>query len=684
MQIPNQPLVSVIITVFNYGRYVGEAIRSIKAQTMNNFECIIVDDGSTDNTKAVVENEIINDFRFRYVFQTNQGVAASRTHGIRLSRGLFCVCLDADDKLAPTFLEVLASAMKKDRGLGIAYTGLMLMDSKGGFRVNYDWPPEFDWNIQSTPHVPPNNCIPSACMFRKEMWERAGGHKQVYAPGEDTEFWTRGLSVGFRAKRVTNEPLFWYRWHKDSASNTKPYVPIDTWLPWMRDKDFPFGAPVKEIQFVRSYAFPVVSVIIPVGPGHEQYLSGALDSLLGQTLRDWECIVINDTGIPIQNWELPQDILSIYPFVKWVETTGKCGAGSARNSGVAYASAPLLFFLDADDHILPNALELIVEKYANNEDGRYVYTDWLAIDSNKKITRMVSSEYDPHLWYEKMLHPVSILMPVEDFYEVGGFDETLVGWEDWDFFVKCAIQGKHGVRLPEPLLVYYTNTGMRSNEAFRNSDTISAELNKRYGNYLRGEKQMVSCCGGGAPSILAAKRAMGLVARESQENTSQSVQVTSAEAGGKVRMEFIGIQRGSMPFMKGKYRAGNNAMNKYIDADPQDVEFLEMSGMFRKVVRKVEVPQRELPKFEDRIFVEPAKPEPTPDPVGEVEDEELPVVVTKEVVKPSMTLAQLTREIEKGATKERLLYWLAEEQRLDKPRKLAVERLEKAIDKLLG
>jgi len=86
---------------------------------------------------------------------------------------------------------------------------------------------EFDWESQAKPHVPPSNCIPSACMIRKSMWERAGAIRLVYAPGEDAEFWTRGLSVGFTAKKVSDQPLFEYRMHGGSASRTKTYNRTD-------------------------------------------------------------------------------------------------------------------------------------------------------------------------------------------------------------------------------------------------------------------------------------------------------------------------------------------------------------------------------------------------------------------------------------------------------------------------
>lgn len=94
-------LVSVIIPTYNYARFIGEAIESVLTQTYRDFEIIVVDDGSTDETGDVVSrfSEV------RYIFQTNQGIAAARNEGVRASQGHSLVFLDADDRLLPNALE---------------------------------------------------------------------------------------------------------------------------------------------------------------------------------------------------------------------------------------------------------------------------------------------------------------------------------------------------------------------------------------------------------------------------------------------------------------------------------------------------------------------------------------------------------------------------------------------------
>jgi glycosyltransferase involved in cell wall biosynthesis len=91
---PNNIRVSIIITGYNYGRFVKDAIESALSQTYNNTEVIVVNDGSTDNS-----HYIISEFTDRvvYINQTNLGVAAARNNGISAATGTYCCCLDADD-----------------------------------------------------------------------------------------------------------------------------------------------------------------------------------------------------------------------------------------------------------------------------------------------------------------------------------------------------------------------------------------------------------------------------------------------------------------------------------------------------------------------------------------------------------------------------------------------------------
>lgn len=589
--------VSVVITNYNYGRFVEGAIRSVLQQSYAPAELIVVDDGSTDESRSILPGPLFaapSSITVKYLPQDNEGVAAARNNGIALAEQAFIVCLDADDELAPDYLKACHEAMIQDRALGVAYTGLSWIDSDPPVNI---WHSAFSWEEQATPGVPPKTTIHCAAMFRRDMWQRSGGYQQIYAPGEDTEFWTRSLALGYQAKQVTPAPLFLYRNSPGGASKTKPYRPIDTWHPWMRDKQYPMAAPAYTQPLVRSYSDPLVTVVIPVGPGHSRLLPAALDSLLGQTFRDWAVIVVDDSKHDEYDDYLYRMLYQRYPFMTLVgNNPSNRGTGAARNLGLSFVRSPLILWLDADDYLLPDALQAMVNASAAN-NASFIYTDWYSRNDAGELVAHQSPEYDQSAWLDHSLNAVTALMPTADARAVGGFDTGLPGWEDWDFFIKLTISGRCGMRVPVPLLVYRHTTGTRREAALEQRPQLLDLFRSRYGGYATKEIPMAGCgsCGDGGSAIIQARQAFG--GMSAPEPIDIPIDATV------VRMEFIGTNFGAVTFYgqrtRQTYRGGLDPMYKYINADPQDVEHLENTGQWKAISP---MPQ----------------PQPVPTPVAEI------------------------------------------------------------------
>jgi len=128
------PLVSVIIPVYNGASYLREAIESVLSQTLNDYELIIVDDGSTDDTPAIAQ---AYGTRIKYVRQDNRGAAAAFNHGIRLSSGRYISWLSHDDAFVETKLEMQLDAIGLSANLAVCYTDIQLIDTHGA--VIRDW-----------------------------------------------------------------------------------------------------------------------------------------------------------------------------------------------------------------------------------------------------------------------------------------------------------------------------------------------------------------------------------------------------------------------------------------------------------------------------------------------------------------------------------------------------------------
>lgn len=116
-----QPLVSIIMPCFNHEEFVAETLDSVGAQTYSNWECIIVDDGSTDKSKEVCMNFVDNDKRYKYFYQKNKGPAAARNFGLKLSKGDFIVFLDSDDLISNDKLERQIGVFFENPEIDIVY-----------------------------------------------------------------------------------------------------------------------------------------------------------------------------------------------------------------------------------------------------------------------------------------------------------------------------------------------------------------------------------------------------------------------------------------------------------------------------------------------------------------------------------------------------------------------------------
>lgn len=123
------PLISVIVPCYNYGHFVGDALDSVLAQTFENWECIVVDDGSTDKTKEVVTRYESKDSRIKYIYQRNRGLAASRNLGISLSKGAYIQFLDADDQIESRKLEFQSNVLEDAVDIDIVYGSVRFFET---------------------------------------------------------------------------------------------------------------------------------------------------------------------------------------------------------------------------------------------------------------------------------------------------------------------------------------------------------------------------------------------------------------------------------------------------------------------------------------------------------------------------------------------------------------------------
>ena len=214
------PLISVIIPTFNCEKYIAQTIESVLKQTYRNFEIIVIDDGSTDNTKKVIE-KFINSKKLRYIYQKNSGQSTARNKGIDESSGEYIAFLDADDFWKSEKLEKQVDVLKNKK-IGICYTDVEFMDDKTGEIIPVYRNRKHNQLRRGKiyKYLVFYNFIPFAgIMVRKECIEKIGGFDKKIKMGDDWDLLLR-LSVHYEFDYI-NEKLLLYRTGRKNQLSTK-------------------------------------------------------------------------------------------------------------------------------------------------------------------------------------------------------------------------------------------------------------------------------------------------------------------------------------------------------------------------------------------------------------------------------------------------------------------------------
>lgn len=407
---------SIVVTCYNLDKYIGPAIDSALAQDFDSFEVVVVDDASTDKSKA-----IINQYRKKIKIKRNRhnsgGAGPARNAGIAMASGEYIVCLDGDDTMAPDYLSKMTAAMG-DPQVGLVYSNFHTTDGEKVGRTACA-----DWDFAK---LREHNLFGNCTMFRREAWERVGGYKNINPSWEDYEFWLAIGEAGYSGVRVP-EPLWTYRVRGDGRNaesqthTARLRALVNAYHP--------------------TYYHPMVSVIIPCYK-HEQYVADAVRSVCKQTKHDWECIVVDDGS--------PGDVLGALaefvdePRVRYFRQENK-GLAAARNAGIRMSRGVFILPLDADDMIAPDFLERTVKAM---EPGAIVYTDIVMFDDKGNKNRHELPDYGFVAMLKRgMMFPTS-LYHRELWQRVGGYPEHFnIGWEDYAFWIGAGIAGWKGKRL---------------------------------------------------------------------------------------------------------------------------------------------------------------------------------------------------------------------------------------------
>lgn len=259
------PLVTVYITNHNYGRFVEQAIQSVLAQTLQDFELLIIDDGSTDNSRQVIERYGDHE-KVLTIFQQNKGLNVTNNIALRAARGRYIMRLDADDYLDENALMVLAGALDRSPEVGLVFPDYFMVDEDGAIlgmerRHNFSEVTLLDQPAHG------------ACtMIRRECLLELDGYDESFHCQDGYDLWIRFVQH-YRVQNV-NLPLFYYRQHQHSLTRNEEQI-------------LATRAQILERQAQRNGQHLNVVAVVPVRGRSIDPQSPALRPLGGLPLIDW-------------------------------------------------------------------------------------------------------------------------------------------------------------------------------------------------------------------------------------------------------------------------------------------------------------------------------------------------------------------------------------------------------------
>lgn len=408
-------LVSVIVPCYNQAQYLTDAIESLRKQTWQNWECIIVDDGSTDNTQEVAEALSRLDTRVRWFRQENRGLAGARNSGLRFAKGTHIQFLDADDMLFASKFEKQIKAMEGSDHPAVAYCRpYFCLGTRITHEVSKDKP--FSLLDDTAPLLDlierweKDLSIPCHCYLFDARLFHSLEFDESLPNHEDWECWIR---VFERRPRVVfvDEKLALYRRHEESMCRDEERMRSGfvkavmirhaanadnmhvRWALSNRLRDIENPAPVT-CHLLRPN--PLVTVIVS-SFNYEQFVAQSLQSVFKQSYRNVELIVVDD-GSKDNSVAIIRETLQACPFPAELIVKENGGQSSCFNIAFAKAKGSVVAFLDSDDYWYPDRLEKVVDFMLLFPEGA-IYQHQLDTGKGLKRNSLLSADLFP-LWCE--------------------------------------------------------------------------------------------------------------------------------------------------------------------------------------------------------------------------------------------------------------------------------------------
>ena len=424
-------LISIIVPIYNVEEYLRECLDSIQKQTYPNFECIMVNDGSTDNSKQIAEEYLV-DSRFKLINQSNQGLSAARNTGIKHLNvnSSFVSFVDSDDYIRSTFLEKMTAQIEEDvdiiEGLFEHYHdgNIYYFPQSGPYKV------VLETTVEKLEYLALEKNRNSSCgkLIRRKIL-----HGSFFPEGwifEDLAVVPEFVTISNKWVKI-QETVYTYRIRENSIITSSfsekdldifkifekfdcffkdESLNIKIWAEKLKLLHINYRSEKVPAQYIEKYQKEkekilsqieeyekgeLISIIVPIY-NVENYLRQCLDSILNQTYQNFECLLIND-GSPDNSADICREYVSKDSRFRYFEKENG-GVSSARNLGIERSKGQYITFIDSDDWVESDYLEVLYRALIDEKAD-------IAISTYKQFN-MTDNCYYTHVWeqdyYEKI------------------------------------------------------------------------------------------------------------------------------------------------------------------------------------------------------------------------------------------------------------------------------------------
>jgi len=211
------PKVSIITPCYNREKFISQTLDCLLNMDYSEWECIVMDDGSTDFSANIIQTYASKDKRIRYYFQKNSGISSAKNNAIALSSGKYIFPLDSDDLISPEYIKEAVEILEKSPEVKIVYAqGVYFGTKKGKWKLA-------DYSLDE---LLVSNCIHNSALFRRSDFEKTKGYDPELVINEDWDLWINLLKSGGSVVKIEKD-YFFYRKHDDSNIVKYPQRDLD-------------------------------------------------------------------------------------------------------------------------------------------------------------------------------------------------------------------------------------------------------------------------------------------------------------------------------------------------------------------------------------------------------------------------------------------------------------------------